>query len=199
MEFPEITVKQVFRRIPDDEIEKVSECAWNKAFHSLGNCEIMSQKKLGSGRFDALVRYYDSKWERYAWILIEYKRAKRFYSRDLWKESLCQLFMYLGNFFYDVSLEGTDDFAGIVTASCDHFYFIPRENIVKLMEKFEPIWKEHFRVTPNEAYKVNDIKWFIESHLGEIFENAVKIERYGDGDARLDEIIKSIYEEWNLR
>lgn len=198
MEFPEITTKQVFRSIPEDEVEKVSENAWNKAFRSLGNCEITSQKKLGSGRFDALVRYYDNNWRRYVWILVEYKRASYWKGKDLKHAAICQLLMYLGNFFYDVSLEGTDNFVGIVTASSDHFLFIPREVIVKLMEEFEPIWKNNFRVRPCDAGDNFAISHFVSSHWKEIRENSINLDR-SDDPVRLDEIIKGIYKVWNLQ
>lgn len=198
MEFPEITTKQVFRSIPEGEVEKVAENAWNRAFRSLGNCQIMSQKKLGSGRFDALVRYYDNEWKRYIWMLIEYKRASYWRGKDLRHDSICQLLMYLGNFFYDVSLEGTDNFIGILSASSDHFLFIPRSTIARIMEEFEPIWKRNFRVRPCDAGKNYEISSFVSDHYKALREDAIDLERYDDPE-RLDEIIKSIYEAWNLQ
>ena len=198
MVFPEITTKQVFRSIPEGEVEKVAESAWNTAFHSLGNCQITSQRKIGNGRFDALVRYYNDTWNKYVWMLVEYKRASYWKGKDLKHDSICQLLMYLGNIFYDVSLEGTDNFIGIVTASSDHFLFIPREVVCKLMEEFEPIWHKNFRVKPHEAGDNWEISHFVSEHWIEIRDNSINLGRYDD-PVRLDEVIKSIYKEWNLQ
>ena len=197
MEFPEITTTQVLHSIPIGEHEKVAENEWNKTFRLFGNCEITSQKYIGSGRFDALVRYYDNDWDRYAWILVEYKRAMRWNGRNYEFDALCQLLMYLGNFFYDVSLEGTDNFAGIITASSDHFRFVPRDVVVKIMEEFEPVWKANYRVKPNEASNNFEIYSFVRSHYKELHEHSICVIRHSD-PVRLDKIIKSIYEEWNL-
>jgi len=195
MQFPEITTSEVFAKIPYESIEKVSENAWNEALLSLGNCRIDSQKKLGSGRFDALVRYYDERGDNYVWILVEYKRDGKANS-DI--KAICQLLMYLGNFFYDVSLEGTDNFAGIIVASSDYFYFIPRKNILGIMEKFEYIWRKHFRVRPCDAHKEYEIYDFVRESWSDIIRDSVRVQRY-DKNIRLDELIKSIYKEWNLQ
>ena len=197
MEFPEITTKQIFRSIPSDALEKVSERVWNAAFRSQGNCKIISQQKIGSGKFDAIVRYYDEEWKRYTWIMVEYKIASWDNSKDLKFNSICQLLMYLGNIFYDISLEGTDNFAGVISASRDHFLFIPKEVITDVMEEFEPIWKENFRVRPYEAFKNYDIRSFVSSRWDKIRDNSINLEDYDD-PVRLDELIKNIYKEWNL-
>ena len=194
MEFPEITTSEVFAKIPFGSIEKVSENAWNEALLSLGNCRIESQKVLGSGRFDALVRYYNERGNNYVWMLVEYKRDGK---ADSSTKAICQLLMYLGNFFYDVSLEGTDNFAGIIAASSDYFYFIPRRNILRVMENFEYIWRKHFRVRPCDAHKEYEIYNFVRESWSDIIRDSIRIRRYENGK-RLDEIIKSIYEEWNL-
>ena len=197
MEFPEITIEQVFQRIPKGEIEAVSEREWNNALHSLGNCQISSQGNLGAGRYDALVRYFDSNHDKYAWILVEYKRDG---NGDRIFQSICQLLMYLGNIFYDTSIEGTDNFAGLITAGSDYFYFIPREEVCEFMAKFEPVWKRNFRVRPFEAYKNMDIALFVSDHIRELYSKAVRVNsRYFSKNVRLDEIIKSIYKEWNLQ
>ena len=66
------------------------------------------------------------------------------------------------------------------------------------MEKFEYIWRKHFRVAPSEAYKVYEIQQFVQNHSNELIDADLYTSRYRN-NIRLDELIKSIYEEWNLQ
>lgn len=191
MNFPEITTKQVFDRIPQNGLEANAEFAWNAALWMQGNCEI-ERKKVGNGFPDGIVRFYSEDKKNYVWMLVEYKK-----NSSLFNNSIVQLLMYLGNIFYDTSLEGTDNFVGIISASSDHFILIPRPYVCKMIEEFEPIWRKNFRVRPCDAYKEYDIKQFFNEHEKELMKNSLICTRRTE-NIRLNEIIKSIYEEWNL-
>ena len=191
MEFPEITTKQVFEKIPSDGLEASAEFAWNATLWTQGICSI-ERKKVGTGYPDALIRFYSEDKKKHIWILGEYKKNK-----SLIKNALCQLLMYLGNMFYDVSLEGTDNFVGIISAGTDYFLFIPYFKVQQIMEKFEGIWHEYFRVAPNKAHEVHEIKGFVEENWKHFYEESIYVDRRSEG-LRLDKLIKGIYEGWNL-
>ena len=192
MSFPEVTTKDVFARIPNGGLEANAEFAWNATLWTQGICEI-EKRKIGKGFPDALIRFYSEDKKKYVWMLGEYKRDK-----SMVVNSICQLLMYLGNFFYDTSLEGTDNFVGIISAGTDYFILIPRQNVMRIMEKFEDIWHRNFRVTPCEAYKEYDIMNFVRSNWDDLTEDSIFVDRRTE-NIRLDKIIKGIYEVWNLQ
>ena len=66
------------------------------------------------------------------------------------------------------------------------------------MDKFEYIWRKHFRVPPHDAYKVEEIKQFVLDNLYELKDGCLYIRR-SETNIRLNEIIKGIYEVWNLQ
>ena len=66
------------------------------------------------------------------------------------------------------------------------------------MNKFEYIWNKHFRIRPCDAYEELEIREFVKENSPELLEDSLLIKRYVN-KARLDEIIKSIYKEWNLQ
>ena len=193
MNFPELTTSEVFAKIPKGSPEAQAEFIWSASLLYQGNTEITQKPLIGNGHPDVLVRFYDSMGDRYTWMYIEFKRYEKQFN-----ESIAQLLMYLGNNFYDTSLEGIDNFSGVISASAEHFCLIPRKNILGIMEKFEYIWRKHFRVPPHDAYKVEEIKQFVLDNLRELTDGCLYIRR-SRTNIRLNEIIKSIYEAWNLQ
>ena len=193
MNFPELTINEVFEKIPKGSPEAQAEFIWSASLLYQGNTEITQKPLIGSGHPDVLVRFYDSMGDKYTWMYIEFKRYEKQFN-----ESIAQLLMYLGNNFYDTSLEGIDNFSGVISASGEHFCLIPRKNILGIMEKFEYIWRKHFRVRPCDAYEELEIREFVKENSPELLEDSLLIKRYVNR-ARLDEIIKSIYKEWNLQ
>lgn len=191
MIFPEITTEQVFERIPAGGIEANAESAWNAFLWMEGICEI-EKKKVGVGFPDGIIRFYSEDRKKFVWGLIEYKRDESMYGA-----SIAQLLMYLGNFFYDTNILGLDNFIGVFSASTDHFTYIPARNLMNIMDKFEPIWWNNFRLAPSKAWSTYSIKGFVRENIREIQKDCPYYKRNRES-GRLDEIIKSIYEEWNL-
>ena len=122
------------------------------------------------------------------------------YKRDIKQElnAIAQLLMYLGNFFYDTNIEGVDNLGGIFIASGNHFRLIWPRKVFGIMYKFEYIWRKHFRIRPCDAYEELEIREFVKENSLELLEDSLLIKRYVNNE-RLDEIIKSIYKEWNLQ
>ena len=193
MNFPETSTSEVFKNIPVGSVEAMPDFMWSDALWHLGNCKIDLKQKIGKGFIDVKLRYYNDLGDKYVWLLGEYKKED---CQEL--QAIAQLLMYLGNFFYDTNIEGIDNLAGIFVASGDHFRLIRRENLLGIMEKFEYIWRKHFRVSPCSAYEEPEIKRFIKDNSDELLAGSLLAERYGK-NLRLDEIIKSIYEAWNLQ
>lgn len=192
MNFPKIDTDLVFQRIPKNSPEAMVDFMWTDALFNLGNCDIELKSKIGIGHPDILLRYYDKLGDKYIWMLGEYKK-------DIKQESnaIAQLLMYLGNFFYDTNIEGVDNLGGIFIASGNHFRLIQPRKVFGIMDKFEYIWRKHFRIRPCDAYEELEIREFIKENSPELLEDSLLIKRYVN-KARLDEIIKSIYKEWNL-
>ena len=194
MEFPQITTQEVFDRIPKMSLEANAEFHWNNVLYDQGICEY-EKTRISGGIPDSIIRYYNSDKSRFVWLIGEYKSDSK---NTAFTESIIQLLMYLGNFFYDTNPLGLDDFAGVYTASPKYFMFIPAKNIFGVMEKFEYIWRKHFREAPCDAYKHDDIKQFQKDNWDALSKDC---EIYTDGGncGRLDLIIKNIYKEWNLQ
>ena len=192
MNFPKITSNEVFEKIPKKNSEAMIDFMWSDALYHLGNCQIELKNKIGVGHPDVLLRYYNNLGDKYVWLLGEYKKE---YKQEF--AAITQLLMYLGNFFYDINTEGIDNLAYIFTASSDHLRLIRRDKLFGIMEKFEYLWRKYFRLTPSNAYKIPEISEFIQNNLDKLLENSILIKR-SDNNIRLDEIIKSIYKEWNL-
>ena len=193
MQFPQLLTSQVFEKIPKGSVEAQAEFVWCASLLYQGNCDIQQKPSIANGKPDALVRFYDDLGDKYVWILVEFKR----YAKQT-EDALCQVLMYLGNFFYDTNIEGIDNFGGVFIASTEHFCYIKKEKLLGIMEKFEYIWRKHFRVAPSEAYKVYEIQQFVQNHSNELVDADLYTSRYRN-NIRLDELIKSIYEEWNLQ
>ena len=100
--------------------------------------------------------------------------------------------MYLGNVFYDTNVLGVDTFKGIFLDSVRYFCFIPKEEIIPVMERFEPLWNKYYRVRPSEAYNIPELSDIIPELL-----KTMNIQKYSVSNLRLDLIIKDIYENHN--
>jgi hypothetical protein len=193
MNFPEISTDRVFSQIPKESVEAMTDFMWSDALWNQGNCRIDLKRKIGTGFVDVLLRYYNELGDKYVWLLGEYKQK---YNQEL--QAIAQLLMYLGNFFYDTNLEGIDNLAGIFVASGEHFRLIKREKLFGIMEKFEYIWRKHFRVSPSSAYDEPEIREFVQINSHKLLEDSLLVKR-SENNIRLDEVIKSIYKEWNLQ
>lgn len=104
--------------------------------------------------------------------------------------SLLQAMMYLGNVYYDTSTHlGVDNFNGVFLDSARYFCYIPRREIDTLMEKFEPLWRKYFRVSPSKAYKEPELESFAELAMYSLRHRVKALDEH----FRLDLLLKEIY------
>lgn len=180
--------------LPAQSLESDVEGEFNHFFREILGSECIHKKKIGKGTPDAIIDFYNEK-NKSVWGIIEYKRDK---SKKSLEKAFAQQLLYVCNFYYDVNIRGFNNFAGIFIISKDYFVFIRRIDLIGVLNKFEYLWKKHFRQTPCDAYDdCPDIRAFVWEELPELLEKSIVIGR-DDDNARLDVLIKGIYEEWNL-
>lgn len=171
--------------IKEPEIEKL----YYQYFRQVNSCITCNKEKLGIGTTDGIIRFYDEEGKFLFWALQETKRDVGLDS--VWfGRSILQAIMYLGNVFYDTNILGVDNFKGIFLDSARYFCFISKEDLIPIMEKFEPLWNKYYRVKPSAAYNVPELEDFIPTLLSEL-----KILKFSlNIKFRLDQIIKDLYE-----
>ena len=70
------------------------------------------------------------------------------------------------------------------------FCFVSKEELIPIMEKFEPLWNKYYRVKPSAAHHVPELEDFIPTLL-----SGLKILKFSlNIKFRLDQIIKDLYE-----
>lgn len=177
--------RSFYSGIKEPEIEKL----YYQYFRQVNSCITCNKEKLGIGTTDGIIRFYDEKGKLLFWILQETKRDVGLDS--VWfGRSILQSVMYSGNVFYDTNILGVDNFKGIFLDSARYFCFISKEELIPIMEKFEPLWNKYYRVEPSAAYHVPELKDFIPTLLSEL-----KILKFSlNIKFRLDQIIKDLYE-----
>lgn len=177
--------------IPETLKEREIEELYYKCFREVDQRITCKKEKLGIGTTDGIIRFHDDNNKLLFWILQETKRNVGIDS--VWfGRSLLQSLMYLGNVFYDTNVLGVDTFKGIFLNSARYFCFIPKEEIIPVMERFEPLWNKYYRVRPSEAYNIPELSDIIPELL-----KTMNIQKYSVNNLRLDLIIKDIYENHN--
>lgn len=181
----EIISRSFYSGIKEPEIEKL----YYQYFRQVNSCITCNKEKLGIGTTDGIIRFYDEKGKLLFWALQETKRDVGLDS--VWfGRSILQSVMYLGNVFYDTSTLGVDNFKGVFLDSARYFCFVSKEELIPIMEKFEPLWNKYYRVKPSASYNVPELEDFIPTLLSEL-----KILKFSlNIKFRLDQIIKDLYE-----
>lgn len=190
MEFTPITGLQIRRDFYTSSgcvLEDVIENYFYQHFKTVNPYIIGRKESIAGKPTDGIIRFYDEEMHLKFWILQETKRDKGINSVFLHR-SFLQALMYLGNIYYDTNIYlGVDKFNGIFLDSARYFCYVPRKEIDVLMEKFEPLWRKYFRVSPSKAYKEEELEWFA-IRAAKILKPSALDEHF-----RLDLLLKEIY------
>lgn len=190
MEFTPITGLQIRRDFYTSSgcvLEDVIENYFYQHFKTVNPYIIGRKESIAGKPTDGIIRFYDEEMHLKFWILQETKRDKGINSVFLHR-SFLQALMYLGNIYYDTNTHlGVDKFNGIFLDSARYFCYVPRKEIDVLMEKFEPLWRKYFRVSPSKAYKEEELKQFA-IRAAKILKPSALDEHF-----RLDLLLKEIY------
>lgn len=190
MEFTPITGLQIrkdFYTSSGCVLEDVIENYFYQHFKTVNPYIIGRKESIARKPTDGIIRFYDEEMHLKFWILQETKRDKGINSVFLHR-SFLQALMYLGNIYYDTNIYlGVDKFNGIFLDSARYFCYVPRKEIDALMEKFEPLWRKYFRVSPSKAYKEEELEQFA-IRAAKILKPSALDEHF-----RLDLLLKEIY------
>lgn len=190
MEFTPITGLQIRRDFYTSSgcvLEDVIENYFYQHFKTVNPYIIGRKESIAGKPTDGIIRFYDEEMHLKFWILQETKRDKGINSVFLHR-SFLQALMYLGNIYYDTNTHlGVDKFNGIFLDSARYFCYVPRKEIDVLMEKFEPLWRKYFRVSPSKAYKEEELEQFA-IRAAKILKPSALDEHF-----RLDLLLKEIY------
>lgn len=190
MEFTPITGLQIRRDFYTSSgcvLEDVIENYFYQHFKTVNPYIIGRKESIAGKPTDGIIRFYDEEMHLKFWILQETKRDKGINSVFLHR-SFLQALMYLGNIYYDTNIYlGVDKFNGIFLDSARYFCYVPRKEIDVLMEKFEPLWRKYFRVSPSKAYKEEKLERFA-IRAAKILKPSALDEHF-----RLDLLLKEIY------
>lgn len=190
MEFTPITGLQIRRDFYTSSgcvLEDVIENYFYQHFKTVNPYIIGRKESIAGKPTDGIIRFYDEEMHLKFWILQETKRDKGINSVFLHR-SFLQALMYLGNIYYDTNTHlGVDKFNGIFLDSARYFCYVPRKEIDVLMEKFEPLWRKYFRVSPSKAYKEEELEQFAIRAAKVLKPSAL------DEHFRLDLLLKEIY------
>ena len=155
-------------------------------YFKIVNPYIIGRKESIAGKpTDGIIRFYDEEMHLKFWILQETKRDKGINSVFLYR-SFLQALMYLGNIYYDTNIY-LGVFNGIFLDSARYFCYVSRKEIDILMEKFEPLWRKYFQVSPSKAYKEEELEQFA-IRAAKILKPLALDEHF-----RLDLLLKEIY------
>ena len=190
MEFTPITGLQIrkdFYTSSGCVLEDVIENYFYQHFKTVNPYIIGRKESIARKPTDGIIRFYDEEMHLKFWILQETKRDKGINSVFLHR-SFLQALMCLGNIYYDTNIYlGVDKFNGIFLDSARYFCYVPRKEIDVLMEKFEPLWRKYFRVSPSKAYKEEELERFA-IRAAKILKPSALDEHF-----RLDLLLKEIY------
>ena len=177
--------RSFYSGIKEPEIEKL----YYQYFRQVNSCITCNKEKLGIGTTDGIIRFYNEEDKLLFWALQETKRDVGLDS--VWfGRSILQAIMYLGNVFYDTNILGVDNFKGVFLDSARYFCFVSKEDLIPIMEKFEPLWNKYYRVKPSAAYHIPELEDFIPVLLSEL-----KISMFSlNIKFRLDQLIRDLYE-----
>lgn len=190
MEFTPITGLQIRRDFYTSSgcvLEDVIENYFYQHFKTVNPYIIGRKESIARKPTDGIIRFYDEEMHLKFWILQETKRDKGINSVFLHR-SFLQALMYLGNIYYDTNTHfGVDKFNGIFLDSARYFCYVPRKEIDILMEKFEPLWRKYFQVSPSKAHKEEELEQFAIRAAKVLKPSAL------DEHFRLDLLLKEIY------
>lgn len=190
MEFTPITGLQIRRDFYTSSgcvLEDVIENYFYQHFKTVNPYIIGRKESIARKPTDGIIRFYDEEMHLKFWILQETKRDKGINSVFLHR-SFLQALMYLGNIYYDTNTHlGVDKFNGIFLDSARYFCYVPRKEIDVLMEKFEPLWRKYFQVSPSKAHKEEELEQFA-IRAAKILKPSALDEHF-----RLDLLLKEIY------
>lgn len=190
MEFTPITGLQIrkdFYTSSGCVLEDVIENYFYQHFKTVNPYIIGRKESIAGKPTDGIIRFYDEEMHLKFWILQETKRDKGINSVFLHR-SFLQALMYLGNIYYDTNIYlGVDKFNGIFLDSARYFCYVPRKEIDVLMEKFEPLWRKYFQVSPSKAHKEEELEQFAIRAAKVLKPSAL------DEHFRLDLLLKEIY------
>lgn len=190
MEFTPITGLQIrgdFYTSSGCVLEDVIENYFYQHFKTVNPYIIGRKESIAGKPTDGIIRFYDEERHLKFWILQETKRDKGINSVFLHR-SFLQALMYLGNIYYDTNIYlEVDKFNGIFLDSARYFCYVPRKEIDVLMEKFEPLWRKYFQVSPSKAYKEEELEKFA-IRAAKILKPLALDEHF-----RLDLLLKEIY------
>lgn len=190
MEFTPITGLQIRRDFYTSSgcvLEDVIENYFYQHFKTVNPYIIGRKESIARKPTDGIIRFYDEEMHLKFWILQETKRDKGINSVFLHR-SFLQTLMYLGNVYYDTNTHlGVDKFNGIFLDSARYFCYVPRKEIDILMEKFEPLWRKYFQVSPSKAHKEEELEQFAIRAAKVLKPSAL------DEHFRLDLLLKEIY------
>lgn len=190
MEFTPITGLQIRRDFYTSSgcvLEDVIENYFYQHFKTVNPYIIGRKESIARKPTDGIIRFYDEEMHLKFWILQETKRDKGINSVFLHR-SFLQALMYLGNVYYDTNTHlGVDKFNGIFLDSARYFCYVPRKEVDILMEKFEPLWRKYFQVSPSKAHKEEELEQFAIRAAKVLKPSAL------DEHFRLDLLLKEIY------
>ena len=188
MEFTPVTGLQIrgdFYTSSGCVLEDVIENYFYQHFKTVNPYIIGRKESIAGKPTDGIIRFYDEEMHLKFWILQETKRDKSINSVFLYR-SFLQALMYLGNIYYDTNIY-LGVFNGIFLDSARYFCYVPRKEIDVLMEKFEPLWRKYFQVSPSKAYKEEELEQFAIRAAGIL--KPLALDEY----FRLDLLLKEIY------
>lgn len=137
---------------------------------------------------DGIIRFYDKDDNLLGWAIQETKRDIGLDSVQV-PRAFLQAIMYLGNVFYDINILGVDNFIGIILNSARYFVFIPKSEVIKIMEDFEPLWNRYYRIAPCNAHKEFALRIWAEQKWHDIKKECYNL----NNTFKLDEFLKNIY------
>lgn len=141
------------------------------------------KSKLSGGITDGVIKFYNDNGEYIGFIINESKRDQT----DRLEMAMAQAMFYAGSFLYDVSFDkelNADKFLGIFITTAYEWIFVAKNELP--IEFFRPFWDIYNYMSPSNAAKETSYRFirFIYLHLYTL-----------DDSFRLDNLIKSIYEQ----
>ena len=171
--------------IIESEIEKI----FNNTITQICPNVIVNKTKLKNGQTDGIFKFLNDDKSLRFWTLQECKRDIGFNSIQT-PRAFIQALYYLGNYYYDSLLLGTNTFKGIFLDSARYFCYISNTEIDPIMSEFEPLFNKYYRVRPSEVHIIPEVyDWAIK-----VFKNIKKDIHLLDDKFRFDTYILDIYE-----
>ena len=172
-------------------VEAIIEKSFNKKITDISPNIEVDKTWLGTGITDGVFRFYDDNHNLQFWTLRECKRDVGPSIVNMGRAFL-QSMMYLGGILFDYSaILRIDKFKGIFLDSARYFSYIPKSEILKVSESFEPLYNKYYQdASPCNSYYIEDLDdWAVKAIM-----NMNKYVYRLDDNFRLDIIIRDLYE-----